>query len=309
MLRTPGLHECRVAGVHRPAEPGRRAAGPATHRLAGTGRRAVLPGHHGHPDGHRPTPAHPADRPGGDRGRGRRARPGRGRRGQVRGQRGADGGPGRTSDRSDGRHRGHHPGRAGPDHPCPARRDPGRGGWAGLRQDRRGPAPRGLPAVHAPRADRAQRRPGDRPQSTVPALHQPGAPWSGRVQRGPGHARPAVPGRRGGAGGGRLGGHRQGRPADGRRGRERDPQPPAGAGRAASAGGRGHPDHADPLDGRGRAGPGARLTEAAQPRAAHVRARPARATPGRTGGGAGARPGDESRCADRGPAGQPGRAA
>ena len=62
-------------------------------------------------------------------------------------------------------------------------------GW----QDRRRPAPRGVPALHAPRPDRAQRCPRRRTQPAVPALHQPGPARPRGVQRGAGHSGAAVP--------------------------------------------------------------------------------------------------------------------
>ena len=54
--------------------------------------------------------------------------------------------------RPDARHRGDHPGRAGPDHPLRPGRCPRGAGRAGHRQDRRRAAPRRLPAVLAPGA-------------------------------------------------------------------------------------------------------------------------------------------------------------
>ena len=52
----------------------------------------------------------------------------------------------------DARHRRHHPGRAGRDHPGPARPAPDRAGWSRHGQDGRRPAPGRLPALQPPRA-------------------------------------------------------------------------------------------------------------------------------------------------------------
>ena len=58
----------------------------------------------------------------------------------------------RRPHRPDARHRRDHPGRAGPDHPRRPRRRAGRPGRPRHRQDRGRAAPRGLPALHPPRA-------------------------------------------------------------------------------------------------------------------------------------------------------------
>ena len=51
-----------------------------------------------------------------------------------------------------------------------------RAGRAGHRQDRGGPAPRGVAALRVPRAAGPRRRPGDRPQPRVPRPHRRRAP-------------------------------------------------------------------------------------------------------------------------------------
>ncbi len=73
---------------------------------------------------------------------GRLRQPGRRGRADGRGQ--------RPAHRQDGRHRGHHPGRAGRDHPLRACRGARGRGRPGHRQDRRGSAPRGLPPLQPP---------------------------------------------------------------------------------------------------------------------------------------------------------------
>ena len=95
---------------------------PAAGGLAGAGRHAVLPGHPGG-TGRRAEPAAP-DHPGPhrDRAAGRGAGFGRLRRHRPAGRHGvgrrrADAGAQCPPNRADARHRGHHPGRAGPDHP------------------------------------------------------------------------------------------------------------------------------------------------------------------------------------------------
>ena len=113
----------------------------------------------------------------------RRRRPGR--RGRAAGRAGGQ------PHRSDGRHRGDHPGRAGPGHPQPARRRAGRAGRRRHRQDRGRPAPRGLPALHPPRAAGPPRRPGRRAERDLPALHRPGAAVARRDRGGAGRRRRA----------------------------------------------------------------------------------------------------------------------
>nr|WP_284286996.1 hypothetical protein [Angustibacter aerolatus] len=91
----------------------------------------------------------------------------------------------------------------------------GRAGRPGHRQDRRRAAPRGLPALHPPAAARAQRRARRRPRPAVPALHRAGAALARRERRRHGHARHALPGRRGQPRRRAAPGDAQGRPADG----------------------------------------------------------------------------------------------
>ena len=144
------------------------------------------------------------------------------------------------------------------------------------------PAPGGLPALHPPRPDRAQRGARGRPEPPVPALHQPGPSLARGVQRGPGDAGAAVS-----RGGGRA--RRSRTPSRCIKGDLRMAEVVAAAIRNRQR----VPDSARQLTGRGRPGssctprhgrrgprPGSRLTEAAQPGAPDVRhlaARSARA--------------------------------
>ncbi len=72
------------------------------------------------------------------------------------------------------RHRRHHPGRTGRGHPGRDAGCAGRAGRPGHRQDRRRPAPRRLPALHAPLPARGSGCAGHRPQPPVPRLHRTG---------------------------------------------------------------------------------------------------------------------------------------
>ena len=163
----------------------------------------------------------------------RGARPGRRRRrvpGSRSDQRGRAAGRGqRAPHRPDVGHRGHHPGRAGRDHPGQAVRGAGGAGRAGHRQDRGRAAPGRLPALHPPRPAGPPRRAGRRAEPDVPALHRAGAAVAGGDQRGARHRRPAVP--RPGRAPGRAGRDRggQGPRRDGRRDRGRGPRPAAAA--------------------------------------------------------------------------------
>ncbi len=87
-----------------------------------------------------------------------------------------------------GRHRRHHPGRAGRDHPLAAGRRARRAGWPRHRQDRRRPPPRRLPALHVPLPAGGPGRAGHRPQPGVPALHRAGAAVARRGRRRAGRA-------------------------------------------------------------------------------------------------------------------------
>ena len=60
----------------------------------------------------------------------------------------------------------------------------GRAGRPGHRQDRRGAAPRRVPALHPPAHARAPRRAGRRAERHLPPLHQPGAAVARRDRRG-----------------------------------------------------------------------------------------------------------------------------
>ena len=72
---------------------------------------------------------------------------------QLADRRGRPAGGGRRAPhRPDGRHRGHHPGRAGPGDPQRPGRAARRAGRPRHRQDRGRAAPRGVPALHPPRA-------------------------------------------------------------------------------------------------------------------------------------------------------------
>ena len=168
----------RRAALRRAARALRRAADTRAHRLAGAGGRAVLPGHRRHPRRGGPAPAHHHQGPHRHRARGRGARPRRARPSETRDARRrgcAHRGARRAPHRPDARHRLDHPGRAGPGDPGAAAGDPRRPGRPRHRQDRRRAAPRGLPALHPPRADRPQRRPARRAQPGVPPLHRAGA--------------------------------------------------------------------------------------------------------------------------------------
>ena len=104
------------------------------------------------------------------------------RRAVDRRRRPRDPGPGHAHRRPRGgphrpprRHRRHHPGRAGRDHPRRAARRARRAGRPRHRQDRRGPPPRRLPALHPPVPARGPGRAGGRAQPAVPRLHRAGA--------------------------------------------------------------------------------------------------------------------------------------
>ncbi len=202
--------------MFRPSRPGRRrvhAHRPDGHLrrqgrpravadgLAGAVIPAVLRRHRGQPAGRAPPAIHqdPApDRRGGQRRVPRPDRPRDGRRrGHLHGRTGGRGRPaGRgagTTHRADGRHRRHHPVRAGPDHPRRPGRDHGRAGRPRHRQDRRGPAPCRVPALQPPRPTRAARRADHRTQPDVPRLHQPGAALARRERGGAVHHRRPLP--------------------------------------------------------------------------------------------------------------------
>ena len=85
--------------------------------------------------------------------------------------------------RADARHRRHHPARPGRPGPRRSRRLALHPGRAGHRQDRRRPAPRGVPALHLPRAAAPLRRAGRRAQPGLPALHRAGAAGARRGRR------------------------------------------------------------------------------------------------------------------------------
>ena len=168
-----------------------------------------------------------------------RRRPRRGRRaGQRAHQRGrAARRGGRAPHRADGRHRRHDPGRAGRDHPVEA---VGRARGAGRprhRQDRRGAAPRRLPALHPPRPAGPPRRARGGAQPDVPALHRAGAAVAGRDERRAQHRRAALPGS--GRATARAAGGRRGQGPGGDGGRDRGggarPAAAAAAGRCSSS--------------------------------------------------------------------------
>ena len=71
----------------------------------------------------------------------------------------------------------------------------GRPGRPGHREDRRGAAPRRVPAVHLPRAAGPARRAGDRAEPHLPALRRAGAAVAGRDLGPAVHDRRPVPGR------------------------------------------------------------------------------------------------------------------
>ena len=99
--------------------------------------------------------------------------------------------------RTHARHRRHHPARAGRAGAGRPRRDHLRAGRARHRQDGRRPAPRGLPALPAPRTAAPGRRPRGRAQPGLPALHL-GRPAGARRDR----RRAGAGGRPGGPGAG-----------------------------------------------------------------------------------------------------------
>ena len=189
--------------LHRAHRGERREPGAGDRRLAGAGGRALLPGHR--PPAHGPGPPpplrHPRPHPARHRGRAVRRRPrlglapdGRDDREAITGQ-GAlftaleTARTGRLGDivatiqgEQDEIIRAPLPGvlvvQGGPGH----------------RQDRRGPAPGRLPALHPPVPARGPGRAGGRPQPAVPRLHRAGAALARRGRGGAGGA--GRPGRR-----------------------------------------------------------------------------------------------------------------
>ena len=94
--------------------------------------------------------------------------------------------------RSDAGHRRHHPAGPGRPRPCRARGQHLRAGRPRHRQDRGGPAPCGLPALHLPRAAAPVGRAGRRPQPRLPRLHRRGAARARRDRGDPVHGRGAA---------------------------------------------------------------------------------------------------------------------
>ena len=94
------------------------------------------------------------------------------------------------------RHRRDDPDRAGPDHPLAARRRARRRGRPGHRQDRRRAAPRRVPALRPPRADREVRRAARRSRPVFLRYVEQVLPVARRDGRAAAHRRPAVPRRR-----------------------------------------------------------------------------------------------------------------
>ena len=173
LLRPARLLRGGHAGVHRAAQPLRRRPEPPADRLARPGGRAVLPGHHRDPDRRGPAPAHPARGP---RVTGStttcwtstpwartRSYEGNGAlMAALAAQR-----TGRMGDivatiqaEQDRIIRAPMPGILVVE------------GGPGCGKTVVGAAPGGLPALHAPRPDRPQRRAGRRAQPAVPALHR-----------------------------------------------------------------------------------------------------------------------------------------
>ncbi|CAA9227007.1 MAG: Superfamily I DNA and RNA helicases, partial [uncultured Corynebacteriales bacterium] len=196
------------AGVHRAARPHRRHRPPAAGRLALPRGRAVLRGDPRQPDGPGEPPPLPLD-PRPDhrllgrgvqrrrvRGARRARRPVRVPRRPRRGPLGPDAGRAR-----------HHPGRPGRDHPGRVPRRPRRRRRSGHGQDRRRPAPLGLPPVLRPAARVAPgRRAVRRPEPALPVVRgrRPAQPRGGR--RADLHAAGPRPGGTGGGGRDRPGG-------------------------------------------------------------------------------------------------------
>ena len=121
-------------------------------------------------------------------------------------------------DRRDARHRRHHPGRAGRDHPGAARPAADRPGRTGHRQDGGRTAPGRLPALQPSATAGPRGRARARPEPGLPPLHRPGPPLA---RRGGGRAdddRPTSrPRRRCAADGADGGPTAQGRSPDGAR--------------------------------------------------------------------------------------------
>ena len=163
---------------HRPPPRQRPRGRPARHRLAGTGVAAVLPGDPHRADGRRPPAAVrvPARRADVVRGRGPHlVGPGVRLLGHPRaGDRAA-------ARRPDARHRRHDPARAGRDRALRPVAVDLRAGCPGYGQDGGRPAPRGVPAVRAPRAADPAGRAGGRAERQLPQVHPRRAP---RARRG-----------------------------------------------------------------------------------------------------------------------------
>ena len=154
------------------------------------------------PMGLRPSPPLRGRGPHAARPRGRAVRRGSPRRRRRRGPRRPRSAPApgcvataRCSPRSSGvapaagRHRRHHPGRAGRDHPLATGRRARRAGRSRHGQDRGRAAPRRVPAVHVPVPARGPGRARHRAQPGVPALHRAGAAVARRGRRRAGGAR------------------------------------------------------------------------------------------------------------------------
>ena len=161
--------------AHRPAPRRGRTVRSRGRGLAGARVGALLPGER---QGRSRAGPAPPDHGGPPRGRRRGRRP-------VRWRRRGDGrhSPprrGRTARRAragphgrDARHRRHHPGRAGRDHPCPARPPAHRAGRTGHRQDGRRPPSCRFPALQPPDLEpRRRARPG--PEPCLLAVHRTG---------------------------------------------------------------------------------------------------------------------------------------
>ena len=147
----------------------------------------------------------------------------------------------------DARHRLDDPARAGRDRPQRPRDEHLRAGRAGHRQDRRGPAPRGLAALLLPLAARPLRRARRRPEPGVPRPHRCRPALARRGARAPRDDRHA-PGARPGP---RRGPHRR-RDPQGRRPPRRGAPPRRVVARRPRRGGARRPARVTPL---ARAGP------------------------------------------------------
>ena len=263
----------RRAPLHRAAGHSRRgqrlriaAAG-----LAGPAGPAVLPGHHRLARGRDAAQAHPHPQPPGHRGQRRIPRPRRGAAGGLRGRRRrrsrgrAVGGAQRRPHRAHERHRRDHSVRTRRHHPVGAQERARGAGRPRHRQDRRGPAPRGVPALHLPQAAGQERCADHRPQRDLPRLHRPGAARARGDRRAAVDDRRPLPRREGAPPGFVARGPDQGLPRHPGGAAQRRARPAGTARPAGGAAVRRLPDHAGPQDRQQGPWPGAVVASPAQP--------------------------------------------